>query len=100
MYGFDAVLLQITSKSSLFGLYVSTVNSQNRLSHSYTQGEVTSQYLWSRYDRHFVGKTWHSLWNEGERYIALFRCKLNQFGLDKNVYMVIILPTKRIKAIS
>ena len=23
----------------------------------YTQGEVTSQNLWPRYDRHFVGKT-------------------------------------------
>jgi len=22
---------------------------------SYTQGEVTSRYLWPRYDRHFVG---------------------------------------------
>jgi len=25
----------------------------------YTQGEVTSQSLWSRYDRHFVGITRH-----------------------------------------
>ena len=25
--------------------------------HGYTQGEVTSQSLWSRYDRHFVGIT-------------------------------------------
>ena len=23
----------------------------------YTQGEATSQYLWPRYDRHFVGTT-------------------------------------------
>ena len=29
----------------------------------YTQGEVTSQDLWSRYDRHFVGITWHNLWS-------------------------------------
>ena len=25
----------------------------------YTQGEMTSQNLWLRYDRHFVGITWH-----------------------------------------
>ena len=29
----------------------------------YTQGEVTSQNLWSRYDRHFVGITWHNVRN-------------------------------------
>ena len=27
-------------------------------------GEVTSQNLWSRYDRHFVGITRHNVWNE------------------------------------
>ena len=26
-------------------------------------GEVTSQNLWSRYDRHFVGITWHNVWS-------------------------------------
>jgi len=26
----------------------------------YTEGKVTSQSLWSRYDRHFMGMTWHS----------------------------------------
>jgi len=29
----------------------------------YTQGEVTSQNLWSRYDRHFVGITRHVVWS-------------------------------------
>ena len=29
----------------------------------YTQGEVTSQYLWPRYERHFVGITWHNVWS-------------------------------------
>jgi len=29
----------------------------------YTQGEVTSQNLWPRYDRHFVGITWHNVWS-------------------------------------
>jgi len=28
--------------------------------HKYTQGEMTSQSLWSRYDRHFVGITRHN----------------------------------------
>ena len=27
----------------------------------YTQGEVTSQYPWPRYDRHFVGITWRNV---------------------------------------
>jgi len=27
------------------------------------QGEVTSQNLWSRYDRYFVGITWHDVWS-------------------------------------
>ena len=29
----------------------------------YTQGEMTSQNLWSRYVRHFVGITWHNVWS-------------------------------------
>jgi len=29
----------------------------------YPQGEVTSQNLWSRYDRHFVGITRHIMWS-------------------------------------
>jgi len=28
-----------------------------------TQGEVTSQNLWSRYDRHVVGIAWHDVWS-------------------------------------
>jgi len=36
---------------------------RNQQTHRNTQGEVTSQYLWSRYDRHFVGKTWHNVWS-------------------------------------
>ena len=28
-----------------------------------TQCEMTSQNLWSRYDRHFVGITWHNVWS-------------------------------------
>ena len=29
----------------------------------YTWGEVTSRNLWPRYDRHFVGITWHNVWS-------------------------------------
>ena len=29
----------------------------------YTKGEMTSQNLWPRYDRHFVGVTWHNVWS-------------------------------------
>jgi len=32
----------------------------------YTQGEVTSQNLWPRYDRHFVGITWQCVELRGE----------------------------------
>jgi len=28
-----------------------------------TKDEVTSENLWSRYDRHFVGITWHNVWS-------------------------------------
>ena len=28
----------------------------------YTWGEMTSQNLWSRHVRHFVGITWHNVW--------------------------------------
>ena len=30
---------------------------------SYTQGEMTSQNLWSRNDSQFVGITWHNVWS-------------------------------------
>jgi len=36
-------------------------NTQSRL--RYTYGEVTSQNLWPRYDRHFVGITRHNVWS-------------------------------------
>jgi len=52
-------------------------------------GAVTSQNLWSRYDRHFVGKTWHNVRNRGAK---IYRVILVQ----ENVYVVINLPTKRV----
>ena len=29
----------------------------------YTYREMTSHNLWSRYDHHFVGVTWHNVWS-------------------------------------
>jgi len=29
----------------------------------YTQGDVMSQNLWPRYNRHFLGMTWHNVWS-------------------------------------
>ena len=34
---------------------------------SYTSGEVTSQNLWPRYDRHFVGIARHNVWSSGAK---------------------------------
>ena len=36
----------------------------------YTQGEMTSQHLWSRYVRHFVGITWHIMCGVNWRFIG------------------------------
>ena len=38
-----------------------------------TEGEVTPQNLWPRYDRHFVGITWHNVWSWGAKIIVLFK---------------------------
>ena len=37
------------------------------------QGEVTSQNLLSRYDRHFVGKTLHNVRRNGQKFTVLLR---------------------------
>ena len=34
-----------------------------RMRYKPTQGKVTSQNLWPRYDRHFVVITWHNVWS-------------------------------------
>ena len=41
--------------------------------HESTQGEVTSQSLWSRYDRHFVGITRYNASVKWRRFIVLFK---------------------------
>ena len=45
---------------SLTGHFVESVAKVVAL---YTQGEVTSPSLWSRYDRHFVGITRYTAWS-------------------------------------
>jgi len=35
---------------------------RNHRVRAYTQGKVTSQKQWSRYDRHFLGVTLHNVW--------------------------------------
>ena len=39
----------------------------------FTKGEVTSQYLWPRYNRHFVGITCIMCGVKGRRLIVLFK---------------------------
>ena len=46
-------IVTIDSVTSLHPMYTVYYN---------TQGELTSQNLWSRYTRHFVGITWYYVW--------------------------------------
>ena len=46
--------------------------------HLYTQGEVTSQSLWSRYDRHFVGITRYNASSYMAKICRVIQLKLNQ----------------------
>jgi len=50
---------------------------------SNTQGEVTSQSLWSRYDRHFVGITRHNAFRE---YLSCYSNKIESVSLRKCPY--------------
>jgi len=63
-----------------------------------TQGEVTSQNLWSRYDRHVVGITWHGVWSQKPKIYGVIRIKLNQLVYE-NDHATTSLPVKRIKAL-
>ena len=60
---------------------------------SYTQGEVTSQNLWSRYDLHVVGITWLMCGVKRRRLMELFTKKLNQL-VYANVHTITGLPIK------
>jgi len=54
---------------------------------SITQGEVTSQSLSSRYDRHFVGITRHNELGQTTRIYRVIRIKLNQLVYE-NVHTI------------
>jgi len=47
--------------------------------HAYTEGDVTSQSLWSRDDRHFVGITRYNALRYMAKIDHVIRIKLNQF---------------------
>ena len=63
-----------------------------------TSGQMTSQNLWPRNDRHFVGITWHNVWNYRGEDLSCYLDNIQSVGLWKCVYDR--LPTKRISAIS
>ena len=44
--------------------------------YGHTQGEVTSQNLWSRHDRHVVGITWRDVWSEKAKIHGVIHTKL------------------------
>jgi len=46
-------------------------------------GAVTSQNLWSRYDRHFVGKTWHNVRNRGAKIYRVIQMSTESFSFKK-----------------
>jgi len=58
-------------------------------------GEVTSQSLWSRHDRHFVGVTRYNALSSMARIYRVIQIKLNQL-FEENVRMITDLPKKRI----
>ena len=61
----------------------------------YTLGEVTSENLWSRYDRHVVGVTWHDVWSQKAKFYGVVHTELNRLVYE-NVHMTTSLPIKRI----
>ena len=58
-----------------------------------TQGEVTSQNLWSRYDRHVVGITWLDVWSLKATIYGVIHVKLNQIVYE-NAHTITSLPIK------
>ena len=65
----------------LFVLKLPLVSLQRSTTASFsdnTQGKMTSQNLWSRYDRHFVGITWHNVWNWWPKICHTIQTKFNQ----------------------
>jgi len=54
------------------------IDSNRELECSNVEGEVTSQNLWSRYDRHVVGIAWHDVWSQKAKIYGFIHIKLNQ----------------------
>jgi len=52
----------------------------------YIYGEVTSHYLWSQCDRHFVGQHVVLCVVKWWRFVALFEKKIESVGLRKRLY--------------
>jgi len=89
-------MVQYCSESS-WRRYRKTKTNQSTL---YTLGEVTSQSLWSRYDRHFVGTTRYNALSYMAKIYRVMQTKLIQL-LQENVHMITdFLPRKRISALS
>ena len=63
--------------------------------HRRNAGEVTSQNISSRYDRHVVGVTWHDVCSQKAKLYGVIRIKLNQLVYE-NVHTITSLPVKRI----
>ena len=59
---------------------------------------MTSQNLWSLYDRHFVSITWHNVWSWLLKIRHVIQIKCNHL-VEENVHMIISLPTKRISVV-
>jgi len=68
--------------SSSYILTVQKCNRAQRVNYTsvrnYTYGEMTSQCLWSRYDRHFVGITRHNALSKMAKIYRVIQIKLNQ----------------------
>ena len=52
--------------------------------------------MWSLYDRHFVGITWHNVWSIRWKIYPIIQTKLSQL-VKESVHMIINLPTKPLK---
>ena len=67
--------------------------------YGYTDGDVTSHDLWSRYDRHFVGMKCRNEWRQAAKTYRVIQIKFNQF-VKGSVHIIINLPTKPNESIS
>ena len=72
---------------SLLSVNFSELTKSTRTRWINTCSEVTSQNLWSRYDHHFVGITWHIVYGvEGWRFIVLFKLHSIRWFMKMSVW--------------